>query len=895
MIGQTTISGNILDAKSNEPIIGANILVKNASVGTVSDLNGNFKLTITDAFPVILEISYTGYSTYNVTVANADTPISVLLETGTILEEVVISASRKPEKIQDAPASVSILTAKNIAGIAVANPISLLDNTVGVSIEKQGVSRTNISMRGASDLFATSTFVMMDYRSLIGSGLNTFDAGATTLSTIDVDKIEVIRGPGSALYGPGVTAGVVHFLTKDPFKYPGTTIEVIAGNQNTFKTSVRHAGHNEARTIGYKITGNYYQANEWDLDPDNATDAATIATFQDDIVDPKDGTVVGSTGGELDEKGVGYSGTASLYFRPKNTGLNVVATGGFNKSDGLYWSQQGEGYVNATDVYAQGRVNWKGLFFQAYYNTNFAPNDAADKGFLYRTGQVSAVDRKQFETQLQYNFDLSAIKTNITFGGDYRIASFESETRTFGRYEAEDDFDIYGGYIQTKTNITDKLDLVLAARYDEFSAIDEGAIAPRVAVVYKAKPNHTFRASYNKAFAPNSALDLFGDLQIANLSAFDLWLHGNNIPQTFNNIETTWFIPGIPATSGIGMDVGTAYGFLTAAIAQQIAAGNPNLTPLAPLLPILGDPGFIGAIASTGGFSAGVPIDLAGNILAPEGTPASSLREDNTYEIGYKGVIDNKLSLSIDLYQANKKNFTGLRQISPLVVLPTLGDDVAAALIPILTGTLIAQGLDPATAQATASGVAGAYVGTASAITAPGGNLQPLGTVESDQMPEGGLPHVAYGYRNFGEITYYGLDFGASYFLDSNIRLFGNYSWVSQNSFTGEDIGEKEGSTNRYDLNFSDHRVRFGANFEPEKGLQGGFSVKYNNSFQSTLGFYSGLVKARTLVDANVGYKFENGLYLNLAIDNLFNDKYRSFPTMPIIGTRIFGTVRYSF
>ena len=109
-------------------------------------------------------------------------------------------------------------------------------------------------MRGSTDLLATSVFVMMDYRSLIGSGLSTFDANATTLLPIDIDRVEVVRGPGSALYGPGVTSGVVHFLTKDPFKYPGGTIELSAGNLNTFKSNFRYADHNKNKTFGYKIT-----------------------------------------------------------------------------------------------------------------------------------------------------------------------------------------------------------------------------------------------------------------------------------------------------------------------------------------------------------------------------------------------------------------------------------------------------------------------------------------------------------------------------------------------------------------------------------------------------------------------------------------------------------------
>ncbi len=891
---QTTITGNVFDGESNEVIIGASIIIQGTRTGTVTDVDGNFELKTNEKLPLNLEISYTGYEPLMVNVTDASTPLKISLQSGLLLGEVVVSASRKPEKVQNAPASVSILTAKRIENQTVANPISLLENTVGVSIDRQGAARTNIAMRGGSDLFATSTFVLMDYRNLNGAGLNTFDAGATTLTPIDIERVEAIRGPASALYGPGVTAGVVHFLTKDPFDYPGTTLELVGGNQNTLRASVRHAGHNKAKTFGYKINALYSRVDAWPLNPKDTTDAATLANFQNDIIDPVDGSMVATTGGNLNENVWGYSGSASLYFRPIDD-LNIVASGGMQVGEGLYWSQQGEGYVAATDLFGQLRVGYKGLFAQAYYNTNIAPDDLAEKGFLYRTGNVSTIDRRQFETQLQYNFDVNPIRTNFTIGGDYRAAKLDSETRSFGRYENQDDYDIYGGYIQSKTKLIDKLDMVLAARFDGFSAIDESAISPRVAFVYKAAPNHSFRATYNKAFAPNSALDLYADLPIGNFGAFDLWLNGNSAVQTFNDPHTTWLIPGLGETQGVGMDVGLGYGFITAVLAGEIEGGNPELLPLASLLPILGSPDFMGAIASAGAFSAGVPVDVNGNIMEIAGTPVSSLREESTYEIGYNGTLNNKLGISVDVYRVNKKNFSGLRQISPLVVLPTLGEDINAVLVPTLAGTLIAFGEDPAIAQGTAEAVAAAYLGITNSITYTDGAPGPLGIVETDQVPEDGLPHVAYGYRNFGDLTYYGVDLGVNYYATNAIRIFGNYSWVNENSFTAEDLGENATSTDRYDLNQAQHKIRLGANYEPAYGIQVGLSFMHNSEFESTLGLYNGTVEARSLVDMNVGYKFRKNLFVSLSVDNVFNTKYRTYPLMPEIGTRILGTLRYAF
>ena len=68
---------------------------------------------------------------------------------------------------------------------------------------------------------------MLDYRSLISPGLEIFDSQNSPINQIDVERVEVVLGPSSALYGPDVTSGVVHFISKDPFKRPGTTAKLI--------------------------------------------------------------------------------------------------------------------------------------------------------------------------------------------------------------------------------------------------------------------------------------------------------------------------------------------------------------------------------------------------------------------------------------------------------------------------------------------------------------------------------------------------------------------------------------------------------------------------------------------------------------------------------------------
>ena len=106
-----------------------------------------------------------------------------------------------------------------------------------------------------------------------------------------------------------------------------------------------------------------------------------VAFFKSNIIDPLTGEIVRTTDGNLDEKILGYNTSASLYFRP-NSDLNVVASGGYQGGEGLFWSSQGEGYNAATDIFGQLRADYKGLFAQVYYNTNTVPDDLDKKGFF---------------------------------------------------------------------------------------------------------------------------------------------------------------------------------------------------------------------------------------------------------------------------------------------------------------------------------------------------------------------------------------------------------------------------------------------------------------------------------------------------------------------------------
>ena len=917
-----TLTGKITEDGSDEPLIGASILVKGTTTGTVTDVNGDFSLNI-DKFPATLVVSYTGYTTQELEVADAS-PLYVSLLQGVIIgEEIVVSASRKREKVQEAPASVSVLGARQLENSAQpTDAVRNLVNVPGVQIQQQSANRINIEMRAGSGLFGTSVFPIMDYRSLVGPGIGTFQTDNAGISTIDLARIEVVRGAGSALYGPGVTSGVIHFITKNPIDYPGTTIEVIGGELSTFGAALRHAGRSSNKKFGYKINAHYKRGNEFTLDL--VEDADQIARQQRTIVQPAvtngvvDATKPGEvllTEADLDPDGDGNmmqddwfnsSVNATLEFRPADD-LTIFASGGYNTASSVFYNDQGEGLAQATEFWGQARLQKGGFFAQVFGVTNDG-GSKENPTFLYQTGNRTPVARDQLEAQVQYNFGIpSLLNADITVGADYRLAVNDTENLVYGRNEDDDDFGIIGAYLQGKFELGKKLDLVLAGRYDQFNFLDDGAFSPRAALVFKINPKHTVRASYNNASFTPSGLQVNIDFPVATVvpGLFDIWLAGQKEQHTWPNPVIDVTAPGVPdlpfGTPGLPLSI--PYALTVEAVAAGVLeafAADPATAGLVPVAQaFFSDPANApGGV--TGAFSL-YNIFTGGELSELVPTSAGRIGTLNSWEVGYKGLIADKLSVAIDIYTVERIGFTQFTAVGPTVALvgADIPNDLGNAVATDFAAYLVANaGLDAETAAAIAAPVGAGF--NAAGVSADE-SLSPLysifGAVESDRVPQNdGIAHVAAGYRSFEDArrSHVGMDIGLQYYVNNELSFFGNYSWVSQNEWIpGED--NDDGLQFPVYLNSPKNKYRIGLNYAKPIGLRGNLSFQHDDEFEVLLGQFTGTADVKNLVDAGIGYRFENGLTIDLSAMNLFNNEYRAFPNMPKIGRRALAKLTYTF
>ena len=147
LVAQTSISGVINDAELGDPLIGANIIIEGTSIGTSTDLDGAFSITSAEPLPWIVEVSYTGFSTQTIQITDNQSNLTIALEPSALIgQEVVVSASRRREKVQEAPASISVFNARKLEASPNDNPVRNLISAPGVTIQQQSAGRINLSL-----------------------------------------------------------------------------------------------------------------------------------------------------------------------------------------------------------------------------------------------------------------------------------------------------------------------------------------------------------------------------------------------------------------------------------------------------------------------------------------------------------------------------------------------------------------------------------------------------------------------------------------------------------------------------------------------------------------------------------------------------------------------------
>ena len=271
MMGQTTVTGTVNDATLGGPLPGADIKVSRKSVGTNTDFDGKFTLTVTDTPPFTIEISSLGYQTVTVEITQNNQVVEVSLkENATALDEVVISASRTPERVMESPVTIERFDSRAIKNTSAPSFYDGLENLKGVDINTNSLTFKSVNTRGFATFANTRFMQLVDGMDNSSPALNFALGNLLGLSELDVKSVELLPGASSALYGANAFNGIMFMRSKNPFNDQGVsfvfktglTNQEAAGSNEFYDTSIRMA-HTFDDYFAAKATLSYLKGTEW--------------------------------------------------------------------------------------------------------------------------------------------------------------------------------------------------------------------------------------------------------------------------------------------------------------------------------------------------------------------------------------------------------------------------------------------------------------------------------------------------------------------------------------------------------------------------------------------------------------------------------------------------------
>ncbi len=244
---QTTISGSVVD-DSGQPLPGANIIVVGTSTGAVTDFDGNFTLKVNQQPPFSVQASSVGFESIKEEVTSNNQVLNFILNEGNILDEVVISASRTPERIFESPVTVERFGLKEIRNTASVDFYDGLENLKGVDVNTNSLTFKSVNTRGFAT-FANNRFMqLVDGMDNSTPALNFPIGNLVGMTETDVKSVELLPGASSALYGANAFNGILFMTSKNPFDHHG-----ISGYIKRGITSQEAAGDNAYTDLGIRM------------------------------------------------------------------------------------------------------------------------------------------------------------------------------------------------------------------------------------------------------------------------------------------------------------------------------------------------------------------------------------------------------------------------------------------------------------------------------------------------------------------------------------------------------------------------------------------------------------------------------------------------------------------
>ena len=550
-----TVSGTVSSADGNA-LSGANVMVEGTDMGASSNNDGSFSISGLSDGDYTLTASYIGYDSASVVVSVSGgqaTNANLTLESGNVrLNQVVVSASFKKELVTEAPASVEVFGGDELEARGATTIADILANRAGVETMKTGLEGSNVTVRGFNGVFSGAIHTVVDNRWARPPVINAQLLQFVGPDDSDVERVELVRGPASPMWGPDTQQGVVAFFTKSPFNQ-GSRVAVTVGERDYMKLYARVA-HQWGARAATRLTVSHRSFNDWDADMPHTQAEANAqghnywepASIRRALQTPT--YPFRSYGGEDDPYNDPVGGApndASYDFSPEATSVSMRTDIRPDLKSSLTFSAEavnvsaiemtGVGRAFADDAslyraqisYTRQDVAGGDLFFNLFTNWNDQPST-----YNLSTGNIVYDQSSNVALQVQHNVELSNGQS-IVYGGDVLQRTPDTRGTINGKNEDIDDFENIGAYFSYEKQ-WDNVKFVGTGRVDSNNYLEDigtsSVFAPKLALVWSPDDvRGTFRLTYGQN------IDLPGNFT-KNL---DIAVLGTNLVYGANGIDFT--------------------------------------------------------------------------------------------------------------------------------------------------------------------------------------------------------------------------------------------------------------------------------------------------------------------------------------------------------------------
>ncbi len=414
-------------------------------------------------------------------------------ESMTIEEVIVVTASRTEQRLQEAPAAVTVVPGEAIEESPVDDYGDVLRNVPGVNVAQMSARDVQLTSRASTNSLATSQLVLVDGRSIYLDFFGFVIWEYLPANPNEIKQVEVVRGPGSAVWGANAMTGVVNLITKRPQEMVGTHVVLGGGELSTLYGNLTHAATGER--LGWKISGGWYEQDPYPRPtgtvPGTNPPTPYPAFRNEGTEQPKfdlrfDWDTTETSSWRLSG---GYAGTDGII----HTGIGPFD---IDKGSSLSYVQGG---------WAQG-ARHIGLF------VNDLDGEASN---LLTRGPDGGPLLLGFQSQT-YNLDYNETKGLagrhiLTWGANARQNEFDLTIAPAG-----DNRDEYGVFLQDEILFGERFRWLLGGRFDDIDPIG-AVVSPRTSLMFTPNRDHTFRLSFNRAFRAPSLINNYLEIVIVNL------------------------------------------------------------------------------------------------------------------------------------------------------------------------------------------------------------------------------------------------------------------------------------------------------------------------------------------------------------------------------------------